>query len=362
VDYCLLLVRCGTELLLIMTSFKAYAAMTKGGKLEAWSYAPRHLGDNDVEIKISHSGICHSDIHQIDSGWGESIYPIVPGHEIIGEVVAAGPKVSTIKKGDRVGVGAQIWTCAGKSCSDCSSGDDVHCSKAVFTYNSKYADGTVAYGGYAEAVRVDEQYAFKIPAELKSDAAAPLMCAGTTVYAPLDNYKDKVVGKRVGVVGVGGLGHLAIQFAAKMGAEVTAISGTTSKREDALKLGAKHFLATSNEEDVKKHERSLDFILCTASDNVDYPLMFRLMRPWAIFCTVGLPEKNVSLKANDLCGKNMAFTGSMLGTKKQIRDMLAFSAKHGISSWVENLPMHECNKGVQHVRDGKARYRVVLHN
>jgi len=325
-----------------------------------WQYSPRPLGDNDVEIKISHCGICHSDIHQIDSGWAEATYPLVPGHEIVGHVTAVGSKASH-KVGDRVGVGAQIYSCPDSQCGPCKKGNEMHCTKRVYTYNDRYADRAITYGGYSEHVRVDSKWVFGIPEGLASDLAAPMLCAGITVYAPLKHYGIGP-GKQIAVLGIGGLGHLAIQFASKMGAHVTALSTSTKKKDDALALGASDFIVVSDAPAMKAAADRFDFILSTVSDNLDYAELFSIMAPWGNFVMVGLPEKPLQFTAGKVVGKNLSYTGSTLSPNRFYSEMLEFAAKHGVKTWVHNLPMKEANDGIKLVREGKVRYRVVLHN
>ncbi|KAJ2382196.1 hypothetical protein H4S02_005861, partial [Coemansia sp. RSA 2611] len=220
-----------------------WAAFEAGTAVKPWSYTPRPLGENDVEIKILYSGICGSDLHTIKDEWAGTSFPAIVGHEIVGKVTKLGSGVSAHQIGDLVGVGAQVYGCLQDDCNACSRDLDPHCPNKVFTYNAKYPDGQQSQGGYAEAVRVNANYAIKIPAQIEPDLAPPLMCAGATVFTPMLRHGVKK-GDRVGVVGVGGLGHLAIQYAAALGAEVYAFSHSPNKREQCLELGATHFIDT----------------------------------------------------------------------------------------------------------------------
>jgi alcohol dehydrogenase (NADP+) len=243
-----------------------YAAFEKKGDVKPFAYNPPKLADDFVEVKITCCGICGSDIHTIDSGWGPSNYPVIPGHEIIGTATAVGSAVKHVKVGDRVGIGAQCGACL--DCYECKEGAQNHCSrKLIWTYNTKYPDGQVSQGGYADRVRCQADFAFLIPESISSEEAAPLMCAGVTVFAPLARSLTRK-GMKVGIIGVGGLGHLGVMFASKLldgSAEVTAISHNSKKKDDALKMGAKHFLDTSNQEQLKAAARSFDYVLCTAN-------------------------------------------------------------------------------------------------
>lgn len=343
-------------------TFKGFAVKAKGEPFVPFEYTPRPLGDSDVEIKISHCGICHSDIHTVDSGWGPTVYPVIVGHEIVGEVVAAGKEVKDLKVGDRVGVGAQVQACLEPSCGACACGSDNHCPKGVFTYNSKYADGGMAYGGYQEQVRVPSTHAFKVPESIPSQIAAPLLCAGATVYSPLARAGVKP-GMKVGIVGLGGLGHLAVMYAAKMGADVYAITRSDSKREDAIKLGAKGCLVSTKPEEVAAAANSFNVILCTATEAAaQFDLYMSLLGLDGTFIMVGAPEAPISFNVFSVIFKRIKFTGSLIGSRKEITDMLEFSAKHEVHPWVDVLPMDKVNEGVQRVRDGKVRYRIVLQN
>ncbi|KAL0592077.1 hypothetical protein ABG067_000730 [Albugo candida] len=257
----------------------ALAAFESKGEIKPWSYESRPLGPEDIEIEITHCGICGSDIHTIDSGWGPTTYPVVPGHEIVGKVTEVGPSVDKFKVGDRVGVGAQVWAClnkdASKPCHECEVGMDALCSSIVATYNGKYRDGSTSYGGYADFIRVIQDYAFTIP----KIYPAPLLCAGATVYTPLKHEGVKS-GDRVGVIGIGGLGHLAIQFIAAIGAIPVAFSRSNSKEKEVRALGAQDFIATNDMEQVKSASRSLDYLLITADANgMPYDQYLGFLRP-----------------------------------------------------------------------------------
>ncbi|KAI8870609.1 putative mannitol dehydrogenase [Ramicandelaber brevisporus] len=344
-------------------TFNAFASHGKGTPIVPWQYNPRPLGPNDIEIAISHCGICGSDIHTLDSGWGPTKYPVVVGHEIVGTVRQVGSAVTRHAIGDRVGVGAQVFACQDRSgCASCAAKDEPHCPKGVYTYNAKYADGETAYGGYAEAVRVDANFAVSVPAEISSEHAAPLMCAGVTVFTPILRHNVKA-GDRVGVIGIGGLGHLAIQFAAKIGAKVTAFSTSDNKREECKTLGASTFVNTKKPEDVAAAQNSLDFLLVTANaDGMPWNTYLSTMARAGKVIILGLPESDASLNLGALVRKDLILTGSLIGTPAELEQTLEFAAKHGVRPMIECMPMSQVNEGIAHVNSGKVRYRVVLEN
>jgi len=344
--------------------FKGYAAFEKKGDVKPFAYNPPKLADDFVEVKITCCGICGSDIHTIDSGWGPSNYPVIPGHEIIGTATAVGSAVKHVKVGDRVGIGAQCGACL--DCYECKEGAQNHCSrKLIWTYNTKYPDGQVSQGGYADRVRCQADFAFPIPESISSQEAAPLMCAGVTVFAPLARSLTRK-GMKVGIIGVGGLGHLGVMFASKLqdgSAEVTAISHNSKKKDDALKMGAKHFLDTSNQEQLKAAARSFDYVLCTANGKQqDYNAWLSTIKLGGTFCTVGLPEEPIPIHAFSLMGAQVNFTASGIGSIDEIKAMLEFADKHNVRPIIERFPMEKANEGIKKLRDGSVRYRVVLEN
>uniref|UniRef100_K3WLN4 Enoyl reductase (ER) domain-containing protein n=1 Tax=Globisporangium ultimum (strain ATCC 200006 / CBS 805.95 / DAOM BR144) TaxID=431595 RepID=K3WLN4_GLOUD len=344
----------------------AYAAFKQSGEFKPWQYESRPVGAEDVEIKISHCGICGTDIHTLDSGWGPTAYPCVVGHEIVGEVTVAGSEVKHLAVGDRVGVGAQVWACLNKDknapCIECVDKADRYCSRAVYTYNSQYEDGAQAYGGYADYVRVSSHYAFKIPENIPSDVAAPLLCAGVTVFSPLKHNNVKA-GDRVGVVGIGGLGHLAIQFIKALGAIPIAFSRSANKEQEIRDLGAEEFYNLSSEEDAKKAVGSVNVLLITAdATNMPYNTYLSLLRPRATCVMLGLPNDEVKFLPFFVVGNGNKFVGSKIGSIEDITDMLALAAEKNVRPIIQKLPMSSVNEGIQMVRDGKVRYRVVLEN
>ncbi|ETI31452.1 hypothetical protein F441_04334 [Phytophthora nicotianae CJ01A1] len=348
-------------------TIKAYACFGKKEEVKPWEYKSRPLGPGDVEVKISHCGICGSDLHTMDSGWGPSIYPCVVGHEIIGEITLAGDEVKGMKVGDRVGVGAQVFACLNKDpaspCKLCSAGDDAYCPHRVWTYSDRYADKTVTYGGYAEYIRVMHEYAFKIPDNIPSDVAAPLLCAGATVFRPLKEAGVKP-GKRVGIVGIGGLGHLAIQFAKAMGADaVVAFSRSPNKEKEVRDLGATDFVNYTDEKQATAAEKTIDVLLvCANADNMPYTLFLSFLAVRGSLIMVGLPNDDVKFSAFGVVAKGANFGGSNIGSIKDIKDMLEVASKKNVRPVIQKLPMSKANEGIKMVRDGSVRYRVVLEN
>ncbi|KAJ3099909.1 hypothetical protein HDU97_002693 [Phlyctochytrium planicorne] len=339
-------------------TIKAFGCSGKGELLKPFTYTPRPLAEKDIEIEISHCGICGSDIHTLDSGWGPTTYPCVVGHEIIGTVTAAGPKVADLKVGDRVGVGAQAWACL--ECNECKKGHDNFCAKGVFTYNSNYADGEVSRGGYASHVRVQEEWAFRIPENLSSEVAAPLMCAGVTVFAPLSRAITRP-GMNVGVVGIGGLGHLALQFANKLGANVFAISHSPNKKEECLKLGATDFIVLENKDDYERIRGNLDVLLISsfyAHESAD--TLLQTLAPYGNAILVAIPEDPIAFRAFSLVMGNRSLSGSIIGSVGEVKRTLEFAAAHDVKPWIEVMPMEQANEAVAKVRAGKPRFRIVL--
>ncbi|KAJ1730389.1 hypothetical protein LPJ61_003034 [Coemansia biformis] len=339
-----------------------WAAMKPGLAVEPWSYTPRPLGAHDVEIKIEYSGICGSDLHTIKGEWGPPNLPAIVGHEIVGRVITKGDAVTTLAEGDMVGVGAQVYACLQKDCNPCSRDLDPHCPHMVFTYNSKYADGAQAHGGYSEAVRVDASYAFKVPEAIDPAHAAPLMCAGATVFAPMLRHGVKK-GDRVGVVGIGGLGHLAIQFARALGAEVYALSHSPSKRDMCLELGASHFVDTSDKEQLAALGRTLNYLFVTSSsESNQYNDYITWMDFEGKIVMLAIPVGKLSFTPAEFIHSEVAVTGSLIGGVNVLRKTIEFAAKHNIRPIIEKYPMDQVNEALQRMDAGKAHYRIVLTN
>jgi len=327
----------------------AYAAHEKRGRLEPFDYEPDPLGPHDVEIAISHCGICHSDVHLVDGDWGVGSYPMVPGHEIVGSVLEVGPAVRHLKVKGRVGVGWQRGACL--ACEDCGRGNENLCA-------SEEATCVDHHGGFADRIRVDARFAFPIPDALASESAAPLLCGGVTVYAPLARLARPSM--RVAIVGIGGLGHLALQFARAMGCEVTALSSSPAKEEDARRFGAHHFVATNERGALKGLSRRFDVVLSTAFVSQDWPRLVSALRPNGTLCLVGASAEPLSLPVFPLIGAQRSVTGSAIGGRPALREMLDFAAWHGVRARGRVRPMAEADGALAEVREGGARYRTVL--
>jgi len=327
----------------------AQAARAKQGPLTPFDYEPQPLGAHDVEIAITHCGICHSDVHLVDGDWGMGSYPMVPGHEIVGLVSAVGSEVRHLKTGDRVGVGWQRSACL--ECDACRAGDENLCAQNQATCVGHF-------GGFAERIHVDGRFAFPVPEGLASDVAAPLLCGGATVYSPLRRWVKPAM--RVGVVGIGGLGHLALQFASAMGCEVTAISSTPDKEAEARSFGAHRFLATRDPKALSSAAGSLDFILSTVFVTPDWDGLLGALRPNGVLCLVGVTSEPLSVQAFTLLAGQKSVTGSAIGGRPAIREMLAFAARHGIAAKAQVRPLAQADAALGDVRKGRARYRIVL--
>jgi uncharacterized zinc-type alcohol dehydrogenase-like protein len=310
------------------------------------------LGPKDVEIAIQHCGICHSDIHLMDNDWGFSTYPLVPGHEIVGTVTATGAGVTEFAVGVRVGIGWQRGSCL--KCEYCLRGEEQLCS-------ANQATCVGYYGGFADSIRLDSRFVFPIPESLASEEAAPLLCGGITVYSPLRFYGVQPP-MRLGVIGIGGLGHLGIQFARAFGCEVTAFSSTPGKEGEAKDLGAHEFIWTGDRTALKRAGNSLDFIISTVSADIDWARYLNILRPNGKLCIVGVPPGPVTFPATPLLVGRKTVCGSVIGGRGRMREMLEFAARHDIGARVEVVPMGEVNRAVQKVRDNRARYRMVLRN
>jgi len=336
------------------------------GKMVWQEFEPKTWTESDVDIKVTHCGICGSDLHTLRSGWGPTLYPCCVGHEVVGTAVKVGSEVKHIKVGDRCGVGAQSSSCLKPDCEECSSGLENHCSRgSVGTYNGKYPDGSKSYGGYSDYCRAPGHFVVKIPDGLSSAEAAPMLCGGVTTYSPLVK-NGAGPGKKVGIVGVGGLGHFGLLWAKALGCDkVVAISRTSSKKEDAAKMGADHFIATDEDKDwAKKNERSLDLIVCTVS-SPKMPIVqyLQLLRTNGQFIQVGAPEEAIpGFNMFALIAKGVKIGGSAIGSPKEIREMLDFAVKKNVHPFIQERPLKEANQAVIDMGDGKARYRYVLVN
>ena len=314
---------------------------------------------DDVVIDIKAAGICHSDIHTIRNEWGEAHFPLTVGHEIAGVVSAVGEKVTKFKVGDRVGVGCLVNSCG--ECEQCQVGMEQNCLNGnVGTYNSTDVDGTITQGGYAEKVVVNENFVLRIPDALDFDVAAPLLCAGITTYSPLARW-DVKEGQKVAVVGLGGLGHMGVQIAAAKGAEVTVISRTSRKADEAAKLGASRTLATTEEEDFfRKHRGEFDFILSTISAEYSLEDYLGMLKPRGIMSVVGLPPEALPLRLNRLVGGGKVLTGNNIGGIAETQEMLDFCAEHGLGAVIEKVGVDEVDEAYDRVVAGDVKFRFVI--
>jgi len=330
---------------------KAYAAKNAKDKLENYEYDPKALSAFDIEVDITHCGICHSDVHLIDNDWQMSGYPLVPGHEIIGKVKELGSHVKNFKKGDRVGIGWQRSACL--ECATCIKGDENLCKKNEATCAGNH-------GGFADRIRSDSRFSFKIPEKLASENAAPLLCGGITVFSPLRLWVKPQM--KVGVIGIGGLGHLAVQFARAFGCEVTAFSSTDAKKEEAMKFGAHNFVSSTDNKAWEKLQGHYDFIISTVNVNLDWNSYLGLLGPDGRLCFVGASDKPLDLQVFPLLVGRKTVCGSPIGGRTLINEMLEFAARHNIVAKTEVVEMSKVNEAIQKVRDNKARYRMVLRN
>jgi alcohol dehydrogenase (NADP+) len=343
-----------------MTTVAAYAAPAAKAPLERTTIERREVGEFDVLIDIKFAGICHSDIHQVREGWGEAIFPMVPGHEIAGVVSEVGSGVTKFKVGDHVGVGCMVDSC--RECDNCKAGQEHHCVRgAVQTYNAIGRDGEPTYGGYATHVVVDENFVVRIPDGLALDVAAPLLCAGITTYAPLKQW-GAGPGKKVAVVGLGGLGHVGVKIAHALGAEVTVLSQSLRKKDDGLKLGADHYYATSDPKTFEELAGSFDLIVSTVSAPLDLGAYLSLLKTGGALVNVGVPEEPITFHPISLIGGNKILAGSMIGGIPETQEMLDFCAEHGIGSEIELITASEINEAYERVPASDVRYRFVIDN
>ncbi|MHC6177765.1 NAD(P)-dependent alcohol dehydrogenase [Glutamicibacter sp. X7] len=336
----------------------AYAAPAAGADLIPTKIERRAVGPKDVLIEIKFAGICHSDIHTVRGDWGDQRYPLAPGHEIAGIVSAVGDEVTKHAVGDRVGVGCMVNSCG--NCTNCLAGDEQYCSQGmVGTYGATDRDGTITQGGYSTHVVVTEDFVLKIPEGIELDVAAPLLCAGITTFSPLQNW-GAGPGKKVAVVGLGGLGHMAVKIAHAMGAEVTVLSQSLKKREDGLRLGADHYYATSDENTFADLAGSLDLIINTVSAPIDVSAYLGLLTVGGAMVNVGAPAEPLPVHAMALIGGRRSFAGSMIGGIAQTQQMLDFCAEHGIGADIEVIEAAKINEAYERVLASDVRYRFVI--
>ncbi|MFD9327484.1 NAD(P)-dependent alcohol dehydrogenase [Streptomyces sp. NPDC060065] len=341
-----------------MTTVAAYAAPAAKAPLERTTIERREVGEFDVLIDIKFAGICHSDIHQAREGWGEAIFPMVPGHEIAGIVTEVGSGVTKFQVGDRAGVGCLVDSC--RECENCKAGLEQYCLKGnIQTYNGIGVDGTPTYGGYSTHIVVDENYTLRIPEGISLDEAAPLLCAGITTYSPLKHW-NAGPGKKVAVLGMGGLGHMGVKIAHALGAEVTVLSQSLRKKDDGLRLGADHYYATSDPKTFQELAGTFDIILSTVSAPLDFGAYLSLLKSDGALVNVGAPEEPISLNLFTLIMGRKSLSGSGIGGIQETQEMLDFCAEHGLGAEIELITASEINDAYERVLASDVRYRFVI--
>ncbi len=338
---------------------RGYAAQKANAPLLPYEFSRREMGANDVELDISYAGICHSDIHQVREEWGSAIFPMVPGHEIAGIVSSIGASVTRFAVGDRIGVGVFIDSC--RKCSNCVKDLQQYCMDGMTgTYNTLERDGkTVAMGGYSNKFVIDENYAVHIPESLDLSGVAPLLCAGITLYSPLRHWKA-APGKKIGIMGLGGLGHMGVKFAHAMGAEVTVFSHSPHKESDALKMGANHFVCTKEILVLEPLHKQFDLILNTISAELDINKYLELLKLDGTLVVIGLPGKPYAVQVGTLLGARRSLSGSMIGGIGEMQEMLDFCGKHSILSDVEVIDANYINTAYDRTVASDVKYRFVI--
>ncbi|KAM3369595.1 hypothetical protein ACQJBY_017475 [Aegilops geniculata] len=336
------------------------AAHDASGHLSPIRISRRNTGDDDVAIKVLYCGICHSDLHTIKNDWRNAIYPVVPGHEIAGVVTEVGKNVAGFAAGDRVGVGCMVNAC--RACESCEEGAENYCARVVLTYNSRDRDGAVTRGGYSDLVVADARFVVRFPDALPLDAAAPLLCAGATVYAPMRRHGLGAPGSHVGVIGLGGLGHVAVKFARAFGAaKVTVISTSPAKREEALeRLGADAFVLSTDAAEMKAAAGTMNGIVNTASAAASLHPYLALLKPHGKMVLLGIPDKPLQVSAFALIGGGKTLAGSCMASISETQEMLDFAAEHGVAADVEVIGAGEVNAAMERLAKGDVRYRFVI--
>ncbi len=341
-----------------MSNIHAYATTAANAALAPFEITRREPGSHDVQIEILYCGVCHSDIHQARNEWGNSVYPMVPGHEIVGRVTAVGDHVKKFKVGDMAGVGCLIDSC--RTCPQCAAGDEQFCENgSTGTYNGIDKNGEITYGGYSKQIVVDENFTLLIPANLDIKAVAPLLCAGITTYSPLRRWKVGP-GQKVAIVGLGGLGHMAVKLAAAFGAEVTVLSTSDNKEVDAKRLGAHHFVNSRNAEKMKSLTGHFDFILNTVSAKNDYNALLGLLHTNGSMVLVGAPAEPSQISGFSLIMGRRSIAGSLIGGLAETQEMLDFCGKHNITSDVEMISIDKINEAYERILKADVKYRFVI--
>ncbi len=341
-----------------MQATQSYATHGAEAPFEPFSFERRDPGPHDVLIEILFCGICHTDIHQARNEWGGAKYPMVPGHEIVGRVTKVGSGVTKFKEGDFAGVGCFVDSC--RECASCRDGEEQYCeTHMVSTYNDTDFSGQPTYGGYSSHIVVDENYTLKINSDQRLEAVAPLLCAGITTYSPLKRFGVRE-GHKVGVVGLGGLGHMAVKLAVSMGAEVTVFSTSPSKEEDARRLGAHNFVVTRDAANLEPLANSFDFILDAVSADHDLNQYLGLLKRDGAMVLVGAPEKPLDVAAFSLIFKRRSLAGSLIGGIRETQEMLDYCAQHNITSDIEVIPIQKIEEAFERTIKGDVRYRFVI--
>jgi alcohol dehydrogenase (NADP+) len=341
-----------------VTKTAAYAAFDPKSPIAPWSFDRRDPGPADVQIEILYCGVCHTDIHMTRDEWGGAIYPMVPGHEIVGRVVKVGSAVRKFKEGDLAGVGCMVDSC--RECDSCRDGEEQYCERGmILTYNSPYKGGPPTYGGYSTGIVVDEAFTLKVSDKLNLAAVAPLLCAGITTYSPLRYWKVKK-GQRVGVVGLGGLGHMALKFAHSFGCKVTQFTTSPGKEQDAIKLGADEVVLTRNPDNLKPLTGKFDFIIDTVAAPHDLNVYLSLLRRNGTLCQVGAPDKPLPVAAFPLIFGRHSLAGSAIGGIRETQEMLDYCAAHNIVSDIELIPIQQINTAYERMIKNDVKYRFVI--
>ncbi|KAL4428796.1 hypothetical protein ABPG77_005234 [Micractinium sp. CCAP 211/92] len=337
-----------------------FAARDASGVLAPFRFDRRPVGPDDIRIQITHGGICHSDLHQIKNEWGNSKFPMVPGHEIVGVVTEVGANVTNFQVGDHAGIGCMVDSC--RSCRQCEQDEEQYCrSGCIYTYNGTYPDGTATQGGYSTHYVVSKHYALKLDKSLPLDASAPLLCAGITTYSPMKYYGLDKPGQKIGVVGLGGLGHMAVKWAKAFGAEVTVISTSESKRSEAIdRLGAHKFVVSRDEEEMKAAANSLDGIVDTVAAKHDLETYLNLLGVDGKYVIVGVPPDPFSFNSFSIIAKRLTVGGSAIGGIRETQEMLDFAAKHGVVCDIETIKIDDVNTAMERLVKSDVRYRFVI--
>ncbi|KAL3614718.1 Geraniol dehydrogenase 1 [Castilleja foliolosa] len=336
-----------------------WAATDTSGVFAPFNFSRRATGERDVQFKVLYCGVCHSDLHMAKNEWGITQYPIVPGHEIVGEVTDVGSKVEKFKVGDKVGVGCLVGSC--RQCDQCTDDLENYCPKGITTYSAPYSDGTITYGGYSDLMVVDEHFAIVWPENFPLDLGAPLLCAGITTYSPMRYFGLDKPGLHIGVVGLGGLGHVAVKFAKAFGTKVTVISTSLSKKEEAIeKLGADEFLISSDTVQMEAAANTLDGIIDTVAAAHPLQPLTSLLKPHGKHILLGVPDKPLELHASPMIMGRRTISGSMIGGIKETQEMIDFAAKHNILPDVELIPIDYVNTAMERLMKSDVKYRFVI--